>query len=456
VTHSEHHDEQPPVPPRADGPAYGRTGGAAGGCAYGDAAAALSARAPATGRSNISFYVAIGLVMVFLVLKRSAAYAGFPPLYGGEIALIGLAVLYLRWPTVVSFARNPVGQIALAFAALCVPYIIAEYDRAGTDCIMFASVAYYALFVYFGYAVVSTRLDQDRFISLLFYAILASTAHFLLGEVVPLRDISPDVNGAPLLGNSDSAYVYFALGLAYVVIYWQQLHPLKIAALLTLSVVGHIILDERGSLLGIIGVGVVLLWKRQIWWHRPMTQTAAAVAGGAVLLFLLIVVHAPDGLIARKAGGQLDLLAATVGNPEGMENKVGTKEHRLAMWRQITDETIAEDPWLGQGFSRPLIKEEFRNPHNSFVTIFGRMGVVGLGLAVALYIGFPAYVAWRFRRIKDAWGRRHMLFYLAFVPAFLGAALFGPTLESPYSALVVNFMYGAFLRCRELSARSAA
>lgn len=404
-----------------------------------------------TSRSSFMFYVVIFIVFVFLVMRRSASFFGIPPLYGGEIAIIAFAVLCMKKKTIASFVRNPMGFLSFVFVGLSIPYILAEYDDVGIQSVMYASISYYAIFVYFGYAIVHTHTDQQRFIYLFYYAILLSNCHSLLDAFLPLREISPLINGVPLLGNGASSYVYFSLGIGYAILYGQTLGRIKSTVLLILSLVTYIIGMERGSMLGVIAVIFLLLWYRKIWLLHTVSRITQILIIGAVFSALFVILYAPKSLISRKMIDQGYLFLSTIGDTPNLEGKSGTKEHRLRMWRQVITETVQEDLWFGQGFRNQLVEETFRSPHNSFVAIFGRMGLTGLSLAIILYIYFPLLVAVRLKKCRSDCSKGDLLFYLCFVGSFLGAALFSPTLESPYSALVCNFVYGAFLRRAESS-----
>jgi len=158
---------------------------------------------------------------------------------------------------------------------------------------------------------------------------------------------------------------------------------------------------------------------------------------------------APNSEFTKKTTLQLDLAISTISRSPNVV-RAGTKEHRLAMWKEVIDDTLKKDPVFGQGVKEPLVDVAFRNPHNSFLSVFGRFGIVGLVLAVIIYFVMPVDNMIILTHTHDTRLQQIMLLYLCFVPSFMGAALFGPTLVSPYSALVCNFVYGAYLRCGDI------
>jgi len=323
---------------------------------------------------------------------------------------------------------------------------------------MYSSVAYYAVFWYFGYSIISTTERQNLFISVLYYAILLSNIHFLVSRVIHLEEIPPLINGVSLLGHSDSCYIYFAVGIAYALIFSYKLGLIRTIVLLGSSILGHVLSTERGSQLGILGVLLTLFIFRKIWlkYNSYAIQYLIFLGGSSLVLALLLW---PKSEFVEKTAFQVDLIISTFSHSQNTV-RAGTKEHRLEMWKEIIENTLNEGPVLGQGVKGPLVDVAFRNPHNSFITIFGRFGIVGLLLAITIYFAMPLHnmivmtrispPAQRVRRAGDTKLQQAMLLYLCFVPAFMGAALFGPTLVSPFSALVCNFIYGASLRCCDI------
>ena len=198
-------------------------------------------------------------------------------------------------------------------------------------------------------------------------------------------------------------------------------------------------------MLGVIAVGFLLLWYRKIWWRYAVDRITQMLITGSVFSTIFVILYAHKSPIAQKMMDQGYLFLSTIGDTPNLESKSYTKEHRLSMWEQVITETIQEDPWFGQGFRDQLIEETFRNPHNSFVTIFGRMGLTGLSLAIILYICLPLLVAVRLKNSRSDCSKADLLFYLCFVVSFLSAAFFCPTLESPIVRwCVISFMVRSF------------
>lgn len=395
--------------------------------------------------SLLVFKMAIVVVCLFLVLGRSMAYMGWPPLYGGEITIILFTLAFFRWRTLFSFIQRPIGLICVFYLLLAVPYIIIACSDAGISCMRFAVVVYYAIFIYFGYAALDSRLKQRFFMDAMYYAIILSICHTLLSRMVPLRQISPLINGVPLFGNIDQVTVYNILAVPYLLVFLPRLGVRKSLLMAVLVLLMHLFGGGRAGQLGIIGSLVVVLWYRRI---LLKSLAKYIVPCGIIPIFLcaFIFTFFPKSAIGTRIRHHGHIFVATWSDSPHLPGKAGAKRHRMLMWQEIFRETMRTDPWLGQGFRDRLVEVEFYHPHNSLVTIFGRMGFLGLSIALVIYLGIPIGIARRIRAVKDNEFQRYLLFYLCFVPCALIVGLTTPTLVSPYSALVCNFIFGGALR----------
>ena len=407
-------------------------------------------------RSTMAFII----VLLFLVFRRSMAYLGIPPLYGGEITIILFAIMFFRGNALSAFVRNPIGGLAAVYMLLPLPFLAADMlrgyhidiDETGR----FTALFYYGVFIYFGYAAVASKRQLDLWIQLLYWGILFSTCHYLLSHALPLSSISSVINGISLFGQNDSAYIYYPFGLCYCVLFCQKLSPTRLVILVSVTMLAYIIHFERGALLGMLGcITVLILYSYDC--KKALSGKTVGLSAAALLVlavgFYLIVQFMPASEIAEKIGVQGQLARSIFMSDTELQGKTGTRDHRLQMWHDVYSETVRSDPFFGQGFHSILVDVKFWHPHNSFVSIFGRTGIFGLMLGLSIYILMPIIMAVKLHAVTCPDMRRIMLLLICFVPAFLSGALFGPTLESPYSSLVCNFMYGVMLRVSSLPMR---
>jgi O-antigen ligase len=374
------------------------------------------------------------------------AYMGFPPLYGGEITIILFGLFFIRTEKVRSFIRNPIGKICILYLVIAFVYISIAYSDVGIDCMRYGAVSYYAIFIYFGYILLDSRSKQSFFINALYYAISLSICHTLLVLFTPMYQLSPIINGTHLIGNLDGITVYNILAIPYVFIFWPKLGSKKTLILSMLGLLSCLFWTSRATLLSVMGMSFVLLLFHKIWLKSSVKNIYLFGFGFIVVSLLFILTVFQNSKISQQIQLQGDLFTAIWSDSSNLPGKAGTKQHRLKMWTEIINDTIDSDPLFGQGYRNKLVNVEFFNPHNSFVTFFGRMGFLGLSLVILIYFGIPIAIARRLKAVRDKDYQSYLLFYLCFIISCLAVSLTTPTFESPYSALVCNFVFGGALR----------
>lgn len=138
--------------------------------------------------------------------------------------------------------------------------------------------------------------------------------------------------------------------------------------------------------------------------------------------------------------GQRDYLS------EDVESKGGNNRFRLVWWEAVIEETLAGDPWLGLGFGHDLAAsfvrryypdsdEEFtaRSPHCVVVTVFGRMGLIGL----LAFMGMVAAMCRRTWAALHSAERNEAIITSWMAPwVVLISAVFGVVLEGPMGAVI--------------------
>ncbi|MCY3017931.1 MAG: O-antigen ligase family protein, partial [Planctomycetota bacterium] len=141
---------------------------------------------------------------------------------------------------------------------------------------------------------------------------------------------------------------------------------------------------------------------------------------------------------------------------------------RLLMWRRMLHDWRTGRPWLGAGVGRAwdfneVLKETYfhheedpsgLNPHNSYLNMLYRYGVVGLAILAALMLSALFYV-WKALAVKQGFGDvllEGILLYFFYTAIF---AFFTVTLEGPSYALPLWFSLGLlYARARQILAAS--
>jgi O-antigen ligase len=405
---------------------------------------------------TLASFIAVAIVLIFWIIKRSAAYIGVPPLWGGEISLIILCAFFLRWKTVACFLKNTTGVLVLFFVILPIPFVLLGYMESGIQSLEQYSVFYYAVFIFFGYAAIRNEKTQQFFIRIIYFGIVLNSLHFIVAKIIPLQEITPKVNEVAILGHNDSCYIYYSFGLAYALIFGSRLGFHRKLILWVAIAISYLIHFERAPVLGFLVVATILLFHRNVWYRGIDNRRFVTV--GIILLLAAVLggvfaSYVPSLGLKEKFGMQKELVLSIFGQSRELKEKDGTREHRLQMWGRVWSDTVQKDAFFGQGFGHELTDADFRHPHNSFVTIFGRLGLLGLFVSIGIYIAFPVIAFMKVNKVANREHQKRLLLYCCFWPAFLSGALFAPTLESPYSALVCNFIFGVFLRNYEMATK---
>jgi len=243
-------------------------------------------------------------------------------------------------------------------------------------------------------------------------------------------DFDPRVRPFSSFGNADFygqflAVVAIACG-ALLVFARQRLWVMGIVALLAvMNVALMLVVQTRGSFLGIVAGAVVIapLWLRRAGLSRPvLVRFALATAVAAVALVVM--------LVATPLGGRL----LDIGRGIGLRDRV--------LLYQSAFQMFLDHPFLGVGFENFAVAypryqqaEWFAvagmnttntSAHDWLLHVAATTGIVGLLANLALLAAFAVH-AWRRARDADAAG---LLVALAAIAAFYGSGLVLPGAQS--------------------------
>jgi hypothetical protein len=218
------------------------------------------------------------------------------------------------------------------------------------------------------------------------------------------------------------------------------------AVLVLLQVFGS---ESRASILGALSSLVWLLLAR-----RPLFP--ALQAGAAVLAFGVVVLLASVGenTWARERldglGDRVNSLSDAYGQRSYESNESSDKgdnnRFRIVWWGTVAKETLDQAPVCGLGFGYDLAKgfmqtydpamgDDFaaRSPHSIIMSVFGRMGSIGLA-AFLTFVGALMVKTWRSLRNRSTDPVAVGLWCAAWV--ILTSACFGVVLEGPMGAVL--------------------
>lgn len=425
----------------------------------------VMSRAPigaATGRRATDRYLptlAFGFAG-YVVLGKSFAYLGVPPLFVGEMLFVlGLLALLASGCATALLTTVPAISAALLIAWVLLR-TLQGVGTYGIDALRDGAVALYGGFAFIvaallverpiriaqivGYFRVHARvLIPIAIVLYLIARFFGSSIPKLPGQNVEIISVRSGELAAHLCG----ALVLVLVGLCKVGRTW--LIVALGAALLIAS-------QSRGGMLALL---IPLLLAMVL---TGQSARLATIAGG-LTLFLLVAYAAdleidlPRGERPISAAAVVENLASVAGSSDA-NNLDGTKQWRLGWWQAIRDYTV-HGPyfWTGKGFGINLAEADgfvvglerggptLRSPHSVHMTYLGRGGVPGLALWL-LAIGSwtiallrAAHLAWR--RGDLDWAR-YFVFLVCYLASIVIDASFDVALEGPMLGIPFWILFG--------------
>lgn len=406
----------------------------------------------------------LSTVAGFVLLNRGFGYIGVSvgpaPLLVGELTIAAALLLLPHGRVLPQFARDPMAAwLALWF--LWGGLVLSLQLNALTfDVAKDASIVYYPLFLYFGYVVASFERNRKTILRVLGLTFLLFLVYiFGFPWDVAIQDASPRVlMDLGLFGHYNTAYVHVLGGALFFVILGPRVFP-RLAGGICLALgalfLGTLLfVQSRAGVLGAVACLGLLLF---LGYRGRFVKLSL----GLFVLAVLVAFANARGVTLQgwKAPATLDFLSHMVettfgaGTDEYEAGLHATRESRFQMWRTAIEPNLASPAafLFGNGFGDLLVDIELntgwikRSPHNSFVTIFARVGLVGLAIFVGLHQRFLSVVwrAIRRTRLRGRTAQRQTLsFLLVYYTAFTMGALFSVVYDTPYMAAPCYFAMG--------------
>ena len=408
------------------------------------------------------------LLAGYLMFDKAFAYLHVPgaPVYIGEMLLVvgvvGVlaATGYLRIP----LRDEPALALLAVFLLWGAVRSVSGVRTYGLDAVRDAALWYYGLFAFLA---VATLARTPELIERWLTRLRALSPWLLLWLpvavlVAPVSDKAPSVPASTvsiLTHKPGNAAVAALLVLWSVVLFPDQVGRRWRgvwcgAALLVIALAAT---QNRGGLLGAVAgsaVGLVFLRDRV----RLVTRAVAACAVGLLLAVLLTPALPFTGVQGRdfSATQLLENVTSLDGTDAPQDSNLnGTVDGRTELWTRILAKQVADGLLVeGSGFGPNLAvqvgvlddgKETLRSPHNSHLNVLARMGLIGIGLWIALWAGWYAAVIVGCRRlIRRGLHRRARVAVLALtvVTAILVSSFFDPQLEGPQIAVLLWTVFG--------------
>ncbi len=367
------------------------------------------------------------------------------PVFLTDITLFLLfAVSFVRWPSRIlfwlseGFGAGSVGRavwliVILAVVRFC--FAVSEYSLfAARDLAIFAYSLFYPL-VYFA---IRERRDAVRLLRYFTYAGVIAAALLVLQETIGLNlglfEVSKRIAlghtvRAVRSGNENAFSIFSLLSLTVYVMCERKLRAFHTACAIVcfFSLVDS---DGRANV-----VAVILGAGTSLYCATARQRVGFLLAVALVALPVVLTPMIPNNIPVWR---QLEGFRLSVISAAGGPSVDGNAQFRALRWHAVID-LWSENPFLGVGFGRDIVprglvdsterKGRFNvgMPHNSFLFLGARTGLVGLSLFLFCW----AAVLWRLTSEFRRTYRVEELAVANILAAMFGFAMFGLFIERP-------------------------
>jgi len=419
---------------------------------------------------KLDFRQSITLIIIgaYLILNWFFMLVRIPPVGGGGVPIGEILLIFwfcflvkdLRW--IPSFANNIIFVPFLIWWVYGITKAFLAVPEYGMWALRDATHVIESLFVWVGFVFASSPGAIDR-LFVWFYRVLAVSV--LYAFTYPWREslaaVAPGLT-APS-GYQVKIFSFYATsGIALILestrrLIEQHRNSLLISSLLLAY--GIAIFQARTIYLQVITVSLMLLW------HRPKVFKKMGLSIVAGMLAIVLV--AQSGIEIKGRNGEnisVDYIAhhfmAIAGiETKGIEVAAGGVSQRFGWWEKIFEKlTYSTGNFLfGLGYGFPLIEFEnleevaVREPHNSMISIFARLGFLGFVLFAWMHlhlvrIWLASYNLCR-KKGYDL-GRDRLFMFMVFFVLIWVNSIGEDAFEKPFFTIPYYFFWGVVLHYR--------
>jgi O-antigen ligase len=404
----------------------------------------------------------------YFLFDKAFAYIHLPgtPIYVGEMVLVvgALGALaatgYLRIP----IRDEPILALLAAFFLWGFIRFIPGFGANGISAVRDFALCYYCFFAFFTAAALAQRpglverwmTQLARFVPWLllwlpFAIILQSKA---LGANVPFSGVSVFTHKP---GNAAIAALV-ALGSLWLFPGTRSARSRALWSCLALVVMALSATQNRGGLVGASAgalVGLALIPARDRL--RLIVRAVAAVAIGLILALQLSLKIPTQGRSFSASQLVANVLSIGGASSSAAGGLSGTVAGRDQLWSSIFEKEVAEGKLVdgfGFGVNLPYLVGDYqvtsgadplRSPHNSHLDVLARLGLIGAGLWIALWVGWYRRMLLGCRRLaqRGLHARRQVAVLCTMtVTATLVSSFFDPQLEGAQIAAILWSAFG--------------
>jgi O-antigen ligase len=401
--------------------------------------------------------VAIVAFLIFGYIVGSRGFAELAPVrpfFVGEIGLMLVTVMLIARSVLARDAaifRTALAKlVALYFvvAAVRCSFTISQY---GLTAIRDLAAVYYCIFFFVALQLGSrpkarqffARCLQVTFFCQAIVAVASMVTPDLLGHVV--------VAGIPVLAQKGDLTAAFSVVGIFFLSMQRELFGLRwLRTAVVLVLTATVFASSARAALVAFATGAVFIFLAGA--RRFFIYPLVVILGGLFLLFSADVLmersHRSETMnrFHDKIYSIVDFSSEATYRTELGETKAANNAFRSTFWKVMVNETTKDNPFFGKGFGYDFLPNferyyarggwhGLRSPHNYYVTVYGRMGLVGFAIfaAITLLIFRGAWHASRNVRLGRVEGSDFS--YWCCTIALLVAGTFGVVLEGPMGAI---------------------
>ena len=399
----------------------------------------------------------LGAITVF---GKGPAYIAIGPVYWGEIVLaISLLWALRRWRRVViRTARARILTLSICcFLVLGAVELIANYPVWGLDALRDSAVCYYSLFYFVGLAIASDSEQKLHFCSRwkLFWIIAIPWAAAELITQYRFSGLAPDIGSHGSVLGSSGSEIAQSLGLGCLLLLSEDRRGrfLGTTARVAVATIGLAVvasIQERGVKLAILAAFIVLVAGNLF--DRSPGRVFGRKLSAMLLILMAVLATAIASGVDIGTSLQLDRFrGASLDNPDA------TVAFRTDWWSKLYEQVMERNQAFGLGFGENLAdynpdisnqseaQNPLRSPHNYNMTVFSRLGLLGLLIWCTILLSGVFDPLWRLLSASTNAERaeaREKTFWVAAIVATWVNSSFGVLMEGPVMGIPFWLMLG--------------
>jgi O-antigen ligase len=426
------------------------------------------------GRLLLLYGRLVGFLLAgYLLFDKAFAYLHLPgtPLYVGEMVLLlgALGCLTATGYLSVVLREDPMLALLAAYFLWALIRFLPGLHAYGITAVRDFALVYYCLFAFF----IAAALARSPGILERLIAQLNRFAPWLLlwlpVGVILARTVTtgPTVPFSPVLvvthkaGDAAIAAI-LALGSLWLFPAGRSTRSIGLWSIVALIVIALAATQNRGGLLSAVTglmVGLAFFRDRLRLMARAAVAIGLIIGIGTLLPFKIAGTETSQGRAFSVSQLYANVVSITGSEETGNQN--GTEQGRKQLWSQVLQKQESDNRLVyGYGFGPNLAylaggvtasgisSDPLRSPHNSHLDVMARLGVVGLALWIALWVGWFWRLVTGSQRLARAGlhGRRRVAVLCLMVnTATLVSSFFDPQLEGAQATVLVWIAFGVGL-----------